>query len=113
MRFTAVCFFLALSVPAPLAAGANTTPLRWQEGELVSRKTVPVGHGGLRYKYVYRLRGGSARYVVAADKPLNIELMVPVKFAPQRRHLLIQDSQGKECKLSMLERDKRDFGHWK
>jgi len=105
--------FLALLSPAGFAAGTNSTTHRWQEGELVSRKTIPAGRSGLRYKYVYRLRAGDARYVVAADQPLKVDLMVPVKFARLRRHLLIQDSDGKECKLSMVERDKRAFGRWK
>jgi len=114
MWLTAVCIlFLALLLPARLTAGPDTTPHRWQEGELVSRKTIPVGHGGLRYKYVYRLLGSDARYIVAAKQPLKLDLMVPVKFAPLRRHLLIQDSDGRECKVSMVERDKRAFGRWK
>jgi hypothetical protein len=114
MWLTAVCIvFLALLVPAPLAAGSNSTTHHWQEGEILSRKTVPVGHGGLRYRYVYRLRGRNARYIVASDEPLKLDLMVPVKFAPLRRHLLIQDSEGKEYKVWMMERDKREFGRWK
>lgn len=114
MWLTAVwILFLALLFPARLAAGSNPTTHRWQEGQLISRKTIPDGRSGLRYKYVYRLRGGDAHYVVSAREPLKLELMVPVKFAPLRRHLLIQDSDGRECKLSMMERNKRAFGHWK
>jgi hypothetical protein len=96
-----------------MTAGSDSTPHQWQEGELVSRKTISVGHGGLRYKYVYRLRGSNARYVVATNQPLKLDLMVPVKFAPVRRHLLIQDSDGKEYKLSMVLRDKTALGRWK
>ena len=113
MWLTAVwVLFLALLCPARLTAGSNSTTRRWQEGQLVSRKTIPAGNG-LRYKYVYRLRGGDAHYVVSAEEPLKLDRMVPVKFAPLRRHVLIQDSDGRECKLSMMERSKRAFGHWK
>lgn len=114
MWLTAVwMLFLVLLFPARLTAGPDSTTHRWQEGELVSRKTIPVGRGGLRHKYVYRLRGRAARYIVAANQPLKLDLMVPVKFAPLRRHLLIQDSDGKECKVSMVERDKTALGRWK
>jgi len=102
-----------LAVPATLLAGSDTSMPRWQEGELLSRKTVPTGHTAFRYKYLYRLRGTDARYVVAANQPLKIDLLVPVKFATQGHHLLIQDADGKECKVSMVARNRTVPGQWK
>jgi hypothetical protein len=113
MRLTAVCIFaFALLLPARLGAAPDPTAHRWEEGLLVSRKSVDVGRGGIRHKYVYRLRGTAARYIVAANKPLKLDLMVPVKFTKVRRHLLIQDADGKECKVSMVERDRTALGRW-
>ena len=114
MWLTSVSILLfALLLPSGLIAGSETTAHRWQEGELVSRKTIAVGRGGFRHKYVYRLRGTDARYVVAANQPLNMDLMVPLKFTTLRRHLLIQDADGKECKVSMVERDRTALGSWR
>jgi hypothetical protein len=111
-RLTAALFALLLA-PAALTAGSDPAAVRWQQGELVSRKTVPVGHTAFRYKYVYRLHGADARYVVAANQPLKLDLLVPIKFAAVRHHLLIQDADGKERKLSMVARSKTSVGQWK
>lgn len=102
---------LALLFPTLLTAGSNPKH-RWQEGEILSRKTVPTGRGGIEYEYVYRLRGGDAHYVVVTRQPLKVGLQTPIKFAPTRRHVWIQDTDGKERKLSMVERRKRAFGRW-
>jgi hypothetical protein len=104
---------LALLFPALLLAGSNSTKHRWLEGEILSRKTVPNGRGGLQYHYVYRIRGGDMHYVVVAKEPLKLGLTGPVKFVPMRGHVLLQDSDGRECKLSMLERHKRAYRRWK
>ncbi len=110
---TVLLLFLALLFPALLTAGSDSTKHRWEEGEILSRKTIPSGRGGIQYEYVYRLRGGDAHYVVVAKEPLKVGLRAPVKFAPLRRHVLIQDSDGRERKVSMLERRKRAFWRWK
>lgn len=107
---TVLMVSLALLFPTMLTAGSNTAKLRWQEGEILSRKTIPTGRSGIEYEYVYRLRGGDAHYVVVARQPLKLGPQTLVKFAPTRRHVWIQDADGKECKLSMVERRKRAFG---
>ena len=114
MRLTAVLMlFCSFLVPVRLTAGSGTTSLRWQDGEVVSRKTIPAHRTGLEYKYLYRLRSGDARYVVSTREPLKLELMAPVKFAPQGRSLVIKDADGRSCKAALIEKSKRDFRRWK
>ncbi|HEY2012902.1 MAG TPA: hypothetical protein VGH38_05340 [Bryobacteraceae bacterium] len=109
-----VCWLsLVLVVPAPLAAGTKIAPHRWQEGELISRKTIPTGSPGMEYKYVYRLRSSDAHYVIVAKEPLKVNLQVPIKFATGRRHVVIQDSDGQERKVSLRKKVRRAFGLWR
>jgi hypothetical protein len=114
LRLTKILLLLSLAflLPAQSTAGSNTK-YRWQEGEILSRKTIPTGRPGMEYSYVYRIRSGYAHYLVVARQPLNVELPAPVKFARNGRQVLIQDSNGKESKASMLEHRKRAFGRWK
>jgi len=74
----------------------------WQDGVLVSRKTVPVGRNTFQNQFVYRVRGGTARYVVVSDEPLKLDLHVPMRFTLTRRHLVIQDLDGSERKTAIL-----------
>ena len=74
----------------------------WQDGELVSRKTVPVGHDIFQKQFVYRVQAGTARYVVVSDEPLKLDLHVPMRFTVARRHLVIQDLDGSERKTAIL-----------
>jgi hypothetical protein len=76
----------------------------WQDGVLVSRKTVPVGRNTFQNQFVYRVRGGTARYVVVSDEPLKLDLHVPMRFAVTRRHLVIQDVDGSEHKTAILQK---------
>jgi len=76
----------------------------WQEGELVSRKTVPVGHDVFQKQFVYRVQAGTARYVVVSDEPLRLDLHVPMRFSVTRRHLLIRDLDGSERRTAILRR---------
>jgi len=69
---------------------------------LVSRKTVAVGHDIFQTQFVYRVQGGTARYVVVSDEPLKLDLHVPMRFAVTRRHLVIQDLDGSEHKTALL-----------
>jgi len=73
----------------------------WQDGELVSRRTVPVGRNTFQNQFVYRVRGGTARYLVVSDEPLKLDLHVPMRFAVTRRHLVIQDVDGSERKTAI------------
>jgi hypothetical protein len=76
----------------------------WQEGVLVSRRTVPAGRNTSQNQFVYRVRGGTARYVVVSDEPLKLDLHVPMRFAVTRRHLVIQDVDGSEHKAAILQK---------
>jgi hypothetical protein len=83
-------------------ASANSHDRVWQDGELVSRKTVPVGHNTFQNQFVYRVQGGTARYVVVSDEPLKLDLHVPMRFTISRRHLVIQDVDGSERETGIL-----------
>jgi hypothetical protein len=85
-------------------AGATSHVRVWQDGVLVSRKTVPVGRNTFQNQFVYRVRGGTARYVVVSDEPLKLDLHVPMRFAVTRRHLVIQDLDGSEHKTAILQK---------
>jgi hypothetical protein len=69
---------------------------------LVSRRSVPVGRNTFQNQFVYRVRGGTARYLVVSDEPLKLDLHVPMRFAVTRRHLLIQDVDGSERRTAIL-----------
>ena len=83
-------------------ASANSHDRVWQDGELVSRKTVPVGHNTFQNQFVYRVQGGTARYVVVSDEPLKLDLHVPMRFTVSRKHLVIQDLDGSERETAIL-----------
>jgi hypothetical protein len=88
---------------APLAR-AGTEGRFWQDGELLSRKTVPVGRTFLRKQYVYRVRGFNCRYLVVSKTPLQLDLYEPMKFAAVRRHIFIQDADGQEREAQILQK---------
>ena len=92
-----------LSLTQSTARAASTGQV-WQEGELVSRKTVPVGHDVFQKQFVYRVQAGTARYVVVSDEPLRLDLHVPMRFSVTRRHLLIRDLDGSERRTAILRR---------
>jgi hypothetical protein len=71
---------------------------------LVSRRTVPVGRDTFQNQFIYRVRGGTARYVVVSDEPLKLDLHVPMRFAVTGRHLIIQDLDGSERKTAILQK---------
>ena len=83
-------------------ARATSNGQVWQDGVLVSRRTVPVGRNAFQNQFIYRVRGGTARYVVVSDEPLKLDLHVPMRFTVTRRHLVIQDLDGSERKTAIL-----------
>ena len=85
-------------------ASATSNGQVWQDGELVSRRTVPVGRDTFQNQFVYRVRGGTARYMVVANEPLKLDLHVPMRFIATRRHLVIQDLDGSEHKTDILKK---------
>ena len=74
----------------------------WQEGELVSRRTVPAGRDNFQNRFVYRVQGGGVRYVVISDEPLKLSLHVPMRFTVTRGHLIIRDQDGSERKTAIV-----------
>jgi hypothetical protein len=96
-----VVFLLLVSVPGLSAA---TTTRSWQDGELLSRKTVPMGRTFLKNRYVYRVRGLNREYLVESQIPLELDLYVPLKFSPDRNQIIIQDSDGHQYKVHILQR---------
>ena len=99
---------IALAVVAlmlvPVSALFGATPRNWQDGELLSRKTVPMGRTFLRNEYVYRVRGLNREYLVVSKTPLDLDLFVPLKFSADRREIFIQDSAGHQYKVHILQR---------
>jgi hypothetical protein len=93
-------FVLLISTKA-LSAAPNRS---WQDGELLSRKTVPMGRTFLKNRYVYRVRGLNREYLVESETPLELNLYVPMKFCPDHRQILIQDADGNERKVRILQR---------
>lgn len=95
---------IALILLAPFVGLAGTPDRLWQDGELLSRKTVPVGRTFLRNQYVYRLRGSNVRYLVVSDTALQLDLYVPMKFSIERKHVFIQDADGQERRAHILQK---------
>jgi hypothetical protein len=101
-RHIALGFVFLLLVPTAALSGE---PARsWQDGELLSRKTVPMGRTFLKNRYVYRVRGLNREYLVESPTPLQFDLYVPIKFSPDHRQILIRDAEGHECKVHILQR---------
>ena len=89
---------------APVMALSGAPGRSWQEGELLSRKTVPMGRTFLRNRYIYRVRGPNREYLVESGVPLQLGLYVPMRFSPDHRQILIQDADGHEYKVRILQR---------
>src|SRR5947209_5442939 len=64
-RLTLKMFLLAasLALPAAVSAGSGTQGPLWQEGEILSRRTILPGHHKWRTRYVYRIKGGGMQYM--------------------------------------------------
>jgi len=95
---------IALLGLAHSTAAADSKSRVWQEGVLVSRRTVPAGRNTFQNQFIYRVRGGTARYMVVSDEPLKLGLHVPMRFAVTRRRLVIQDVDGSEHKTAILQK---------
>jgi hypothetical protein len=104
MRGRQIALGIAFLLLVPFAVLAGAPSRTWQDGELLSRKTVPLGRTFLRNRYVYRVRGLNREYVVVSETPLNSDLYVPIKFSPDHRQILIQDADGREHKVHILQR---------
>src|SRR5580658_5686383 len=95
---------VGLIVLASVTALPASSTRSWQDGELLSRKTVPMGRTFVKNRYVYRVRGLNSDYLVESEAPLQLDLYVPMKFFPDHRQILIQDADGNERKVHILQR---------
>jgi hypothetical protein len=95
---------IAFVLLVPLQGLTGTPNRLWQDGEILSRKTVPVGRTFLRNRFVYRVRGLNCWYLVVSDTPLQLDLLVPMKFSTDRRQIFIRDADGKERKAHILQK---------
>jgi hypothetical protein len=99
-RLPIAAILFALLVPASL--GAAPVARQWQEGEILSRRTVATGRDYVHKQYVYRVKGFNRSYLVVSNTPLLLDLYVPMRFSANRKHLFIQDADGQECKVGIL-----------
>ena len=99
LRLAFAALLVAIVVPASMDAAVVTR--RWQDGELLSRKTVATGRD-LHKQYVYRVKGFNRTYLVVSPTPLRLDLYVPMRFSADRKHLFIQDSDGSEQRVEIL-----------
>jgi hypothetical protein len=104
-RFQLIPFLLlGLLLPASLPAASDVPGPHWQDGEILSRRTITPGHHNNQTRYVYRIKGGGLQYTVRLDRPLAMALYTPMKFAVSHKHLVVQDTDGSELKANILKK---------
>lgn len=103
LRSMALTVLLLLPLPGFLAASGRGGQ-HWQDGEILSRRTIGPSHHHSHTHYVYRIKSGGMQYVARFDQPLSMSQYAPLKFTVERRHLLVQDADGSERKASILKR---------
>lgn len=97
-------------IPSALPAGPSTHNKQlWQEGEIVSRKTILPGHHHPRTRYLYRIKSGGLQYMARFDEPLSLAPYAPLKVSVNRRHLFVQDSDGSEMKAAILKKSEPEL----
>lgn len=111
MRGRQIALGVVFLMLAPAVALSGPPSRSWQDGELLSRKTVPIGRTFLKNRYVYRVRGLNREYVVESQVPLQLDLYVPIEFSPDHRQILIRDASGHECKVHILQRASVSLRH--
>ena len=102
VRPIAPLVLLLLPISGKMAVASEIPIRHWQEGEILSRKTVPSGHRNSRRRYLYRIRNGLVQYTALSDEPLSMAAYTPLKFSVAHRHLFVQDADGLEWKASIL-----------
>ena len=101
-RFALVALLLIAPTISPLAAGTNG--LHWQEGEIVSRRTIAPGRHNNHKRYIYRIKGSGMQYTARFDQPLSVRPYSPLSFAVSRKHMLVHDADGSEQKADILKK---------
>jgi hypothetical protein len=102
-RPIAPLLLLLLPFSGKMAAASDMPNRHWQEGEILSRKTVPTGRR-TRTRYVYRIKSGLVRYTARSDEPLSMAAYTPLKFSVAHGHLFVQDAEGLEWEASVLKK---------
>jgi hypothetical protein len=106
-RRNAILWLAAAGMATAAAKSAGKAKDRlWQEGVLVSRKTLPAAEQRPGGRYLYRVRGGAARYLVLLDRPLGLDVPVPVRFSVSRKHVVIRDVDGAERRAVLVETER-------
>ena len=103
-RFKFIALLLLGPVLPTALPAAAPHGLRWQEGEILSRRTIVPGHHKNQTRYVYRIRGGGRQYTARFDQPLSVAPYSPLTFAVSGGHLVVQDADGSELKASILKK---------
>lgn len=104
-RWLPVALTLLLLLPFPgCLAASGPGSQHWQDGEILSRRTIGPRHHHPHTRYVYRIRSGGMQYVARFDQPLSLSQYAPLKIAVEHKHLLVQDADGSELKASILKR---------
>src|SRR5215469_7237741 len=100
----AALFLLLLPFAAKMEAASETPNRHWQEGEILSRKTIPPSRRHSRKRYVYRIKNGSVQYTAQSDEPLSLLPHTPLEFSIAHRHLFVREANGLEWKSSILKK---------
>lgn len=100
-RPIALALLIPFFLPAPAVASGTRTQ-HWQEGEILSRKTVGPSRHHAQPRYIYRIKADGMQYVARFDRPLSVPPYEPLKFSVARRHLFVRDADGSELKASLL-----------
>ena len=108
-RFKLMAFLLA--APWLFGATPGTPKQPWQEGEILSRKTILPSHHHARTSYVYRIKGGGMQYRARFDQPLSLGMYAPLKFSVNHGHLFVQDADGSQKKASILKKSDPSIRH--
>jgi hypothetical protein len=110
-RFKFIALLLLVPVLSSTLPAAAPHGLRWQEGEILSRKTIAPSHHNNHTRYVYRIRGGGMQYTARFDRPLSVAPYSPLTFAVSGGHLVVQDADGSELKAPILKKSEPALRH--
>jgi hypothetical protein len=104
LRPIAPLLLLLLPFSGRMAAASEMPNRHWQQGEILSRKTIPAGHRNSRTRYVYRIKNGLVQYTARFDEPLSMAPYTPLKFSVAHGHLFVQGTEGMEWEASILKK---------
>lgn len=103
-RRVAPLLLLLLAFSPRVITATEADNRHWQEGEILSRKTIPPRHHHSRTHYLYRIKNGSVQYTARSDERLSFAPYTPLRFSVVHKHLFVQDEDGFEWKASILKK---------